>query len=92
MTKRLQVLLDDQDFVALQHSAAARGLSVAEWVRQAIDAARRRESSGDIDRKLDAIRTAVRHSGPTGPIERLTADIDRGYAAGGATDVGTAGY
>jgi hypothetical protein len=83
MTKRLQVLLDDDDFAALQQSATARGLSVAEWVRQAIGAARRRESSADIDRKLDAIRTAVRHTGPTGPIERLTADIERGYAVGG---------
>lgn len=92
MTKRLQVLLDDPEYAALQQSAAARGLSVAEWVRQAIDAARRRESSGDIDRKLDAIRTAVRHSGPTGPIERLTADIDRGYAAGGSGDAGAAAY
>lgn len=83
MTKRLQVLLDDDDFAALQQSAAARGLSVAEWVRQAISAARRRESSADLDRKLDAIRAAVRHTGPTGPIERLTTDIERGYAAGG---------
>jgi hypothetical protein len=83
MTKRLQVLLEDSDFAALQQSAAARGLSVAEWVRQAIVAARRRESSADIDRKLDAIRTAVRHTGPTGPIERLTTDIERGYAAAG---------
>jgi hypothetical protein len=83
MTKRLQVLLDDNDFAALQQSAAARGLSVAEWVRQAIVAARRRESSADIDRKLDAIRAAVRHTGPTGPIERLTAEVERGYVASG---------
>lgn len=90
MTKRLQVLLDDDDYAALQQSAAARGLTVAEWVRQAIVAARRREASGDIDRKLEAIRAAVRHTGPTGPIERMTADVERGYAA--ASDTGSAGY
>lgn len=90
MTKRLQVLLDDEDYAALQQSAAARGVTVAEWVRQALVAARRRESSGDIDRKLEAIRAAVRHTGPTGPIERMTADAERGYAAGG--DTGSPGY
>jgi hypothetical protein len=86
MTKRLQVLFDDAEYVALQQSAAARGLSVADWVRQAVAAARRRESSGDIDRKLDAIRTAVRHTGPTGQIERLTAEVERAYRGG--TDAG----
>jgi hypothetical protein len=44
-----------------------------------VGAARRRESSADIDRKLDAIRAAVRHSGPTGQIERLGSEIERGY-------------
>jgi hypothetical protein len=79
MTKRLQVLFDDSEYAALQQAAAARGLSVADWVREAVGAARRRESSADIDRKLDAIRAAVRHSGPTGQIERLGSEIERGY-------------
>lgn len=82
MTKRLQVLFDEAEYAALQQAAAARGLSVAEWVRQAVAAARRRESSGDVDRKLDAIRVAVRHSGPTGQIERLTAEVERTYRSG----------
>lgn len=81
MTKRLQVLFGDAEYAALQKAAAARGLSVADWVRQAVAAARRRESSADVDRKLDAIRMAVRHTGPTGQIERLTAEIERAYRA-----------
>jgi len=55
MTKRLQVLLDDPEYEALQLAAAARNLSIAEWVRQALVAARRRESSGDVDRKLGEV-------------------------------------
>jgi hypothetical protein len=82
VTKRLQVLFEDAEYAALQAAAAARGLSVAEWVRQAIAAARRRESTGAVDRKLDAIRAAVRHTGPTGPIERLTAEVERAYRGG----------
>lgn len=86
MTKRLQVLFDDAEYAALQQAAAARGLSVADWVRQAVAAARRRESGADVDRKLDAIRTAVRHSGPTGQIERITAEVERAYR--GSADAG----
>jgi len=79
MTKRLQVLFDDAEYAALQQAAAARGVSVADWVRDAVTTARRRESSAGLDRKLDAIRAAVRHSGPTGQIERLNSEIERGY-------------
>jgi hypothetical protein len=86
MTKRLQVLFEDGEYAALQAAAASRGMTVAEWVRQALAQVRRESSTADVERKLAAIRTAVRHAAPTGPIERLTADIDRGYAAGPAPE------
>lgn len=82
MTKRLQVLMDDADYAALHQVAAAHGVSVADWVRDALAAAQRRASSVGVDRKLDAIRTAVRHTGPTGQIERLTAEVERAYRGG----------
>lgn len=82
MTKRLQVLFDDAEYAALQAAAASRGMTVAEWVRQALTTARRAASTADIDRKLAAIRTAVRHAAPTGAIERLTGETERGYAVG----------
>ena len=86
MTKRLQVLFDDGGDAALQTAAASRGMTVAEWVRQALAQVRRESSTADVERKLAAIRTAVRHAAPSGTIERLTADIDRGYAAGPAPE------
>jgi 2-oxo-4-hydroxy-4-carboxy--5-ureidoimidazoline (OHCU) decarboxylase len=86
MTKRLQVLFEDGEYAALQAAAASRSMTVAEWVRQALAQVRRESSTADVERKLAAIRTAVRHAAPTGPIERLTADIDRGYAAGPAPE------
>ncbi len=81
MTKRLQVLFDDEEYAALQAAATSRGMTVAEWVRQALAAARREASTADIDRKLSAIRNAVRHAAPTGSIERLVGETERGYAA-----------
>jgi hypothetical protein len=82
MTKRLQVLLDDREHRDLQRAARARRMTVAEWVRQAIRAARHREPLGDASRKLDAIRRASRQAFPTADIDTMLGDIERGYGKG----------
>jgi hypothetical protein len=79
MTKRLQVLLADRDYKEIQRMARARNLSIAEWVRQALDAARRRQPVGDVAKKLETVRAAARHDFPTGDIEQMLAEIERGY-------------
>jgi hypothetical protein len=40
-------------------------MSLAEWVRQALDLARRREPLGGAGKKLDVIRAAAQHGYPT---------------------------
>lgn len=80
MAKRLQVILQDPDYREIQRAARSRHMSIAEWVRQALVLARRREPSGTVAQKLEAIRAATRHSFPTGDIESMLAEIERGYA------------
>lgn len=80
MSKRLQVLLDDAELRELRRVARARRMTVAEWVRQTLRDARRREPVGDAARKLLAIRRAAAHTFPTADIDELLADIERGYA------------
>jgi hypothetical protein len=75
----LQVLLDDGELREIQRLARAQRLTVAEWVRQALRAARRRQPSGDLHKKLSAIRAATRHDFPTADIEQMLAEIARGY-------------
>ncbi|MFZ0284626.1 MAG: hypothetical protein WAL32_05305 [Terriglobales bacterium] len=82
MTKRLQVILQDPEYREIQHMARARSMSLAEWVRQALDLARRRQPLGDVEKKLEAIRAAARHESPTSDIDTMLAEIERGYAAG----------
>lgn len=82
MSKRLQVLLDEPEWREVQRAARAQRTTVAEWVRQALRAARRREPLGDAGRKLDVIRAAARHSYPTADIDQVLAEIERGYLAG----------
>jgi hypothetical protein len=79
MTKRLQVLLDDGEWREVQRAARAERTTVAEWVRQALRTARRGRSTGQIDAKLAAIRTAARHDYPAGSIDEMNAEIARGY-------------
>ena len=79
MSKRLQVLLDEPEFRDLQRVARASKMTVAEWVRQTLREARRRVPAGDADRKLAAIRAAMRHEFPTADIAEMLEEIERGY-------------
>lgn len=78
MTRRLQVLLDDDELAEIQRLARRRHQTTAAWVRDALRAAR--DASGpDMERKLRAVRTAAAHSFPTGAVEDMLAQIERGY-------------
>ena len=79
MSKRLQVLLDERELRDIRKTARARRMTVAEWVRQALRAARRGESDRSVESKLAAIRRAATHSFPTGDIDQMNEEIERGY-------------
>jgi hypothetical protein len=85
MSKRLQVILQDPEYREIQRAARSRQMSIAEWVRQALVLARRREPIGDVEKKLAAIRAAARHESPTSDIDTMLAEIERGYSAGQQT-------
>ena len=82
MAKRLQVILQDPEYREIQRMARSRQMSIAEWVRQALANARRREPVGDVGKKLEAIRAAARHESPTGDMDTMLAEIEQGYSAG----------
>jgi hypothetical protein len=82
MSKRMQVILKDPEYREIQRAARSRSMSVAEWVRQALRQIRRSEPSGSVDKKLQTIRTAARLEYPTAEIDRMLAEIDRGYGIG----------
>jgi hypothetical protein len=82
MPKRLQVILQDPEYRDIQRAARSRHMSLAEWVRQALERARRHEPLGTVEKKLEAIRSAARHESPTADIDTMLAEIERGYSAG----------
>ncbi len=81
MTKRLQVLFEDDELRDIQRLARARRMTTAEWVRTALRAAREAEAGADVGQKLAAIRTAAAFDFPTADIDAMLAEIERGYAA-----------
>ena len=82
MAKRLQVILKDPEYREIQRVARSRHMSIAEWVRQALELARRREPLGSVGKKLDIIRAAAQHQYPVGDIDTMLAEIEAGYATG----------
>jgi hypothetical protein len=82
MSKRLQVILQDPEYREIQRVARSRHMSLAEWVRQALDLARRREPMGSMGKKLESVRRAAQHQYPAGEIDRMLAEIEAGYNSG----------
>lgn len=78
MSKRLQVVLDDAELEDIQRVSRAQHLTVAEWVRQALRAARREQPVYDVSTKIQVVREAARHDYPSGDIEDMLHEISRG--------------
>jgi hypothetical protein len=78
MSKRLQVVFEEEDYEALQSAAVAAGQTVSEWVRAAVRKVRRDQSSRPAEEKLAAIRSAAEHAYPTADIDRMLEEIETG--------------
>ncbi len=81
MSKRLQVVLKDEEFEQLREVAREQGMTVSEWVRQVLRKARSERPAVDRARKLAAVRAAARHDFPTADIDEMLNEIERGYGA-----------
>jgi hypothetical protein len=57
-------------------------MSIAEWVRQSLAAARRQQPEGSVTKKLEALRIATQHQFPVGDIDQMLAEIEAGYLGG----------
>jgi hypothetical protein len=79
MSKRLQVLLEEAEMAEVRRAARRERMTTAEWVRQALRAARRAVPEGDARKKLAAVRASARHEFPTADIGQMLAEIERGY-------------
>ena len=79
MSKRLQIVVDDEAADRYERCAAAEGLSLSAWIRQALRGAEREVSVADTGPKLAAIRAAYDHAFPAPDIATLLEEVERGY-------------
>jgi len=79
MSKRLQVLLPDTEMSEIQRLAKRENLTVGEWVRRALREARASRPVIDAETKLKAVRRGAKYAFPTGDVEQMLSEIERGY-------------
>jgi hypothetical protein len=79
MTKRLQVLMDDDELEAIQEVARKHHQTTAAWVRDALRRAREETVDPEAVRKLRAVREASTFTYPVADIDPMLAEIERGY-------------
>ena len=77
--KRMQILIDEAEYRRIQRVARRNGMTLAEWVRQALRAAFRDEPLGSRDKKLAAVRVAASFEFPTADIDQMLDEISLGY-------------
>jgi hypothetical protein len=79
MTKRLQVLLEDDELAEIQELARRRRQTTAAWVREALRKAREETVYPDAIKKLRAVREASAFAYPVADVEPMLEEIERGY-------------
>lgn len=79
MSKRLQVLIPDEEMSDIQRLARRDRLSVGEWVRRTLREARTQKPASDPETKLKVLRRGAEYSFPSADIDRMIGEIERGY-------------
>jgi len=77
--KRMQVLLEDGEYRRVQKAAKRQGMTLAAWVRRALQAAYREVPLTSREKRLAAVRAAAAHQFPTADIDQMLEEIARGY-------------
>ena len=78
MSKRLQVILGEEELRQFQAEARRDGMTLAEWVRQALRGRASASAAKEPGPKLAAIRAAARYEFPTADIDQMLDEIDQG--------------
>ena len=82
MSKRLQVLLPEEEFARIQSVASSQHIAVGEFVRRELRKSCETLGARSVEAKLKAIRKAAEYNFPTADIEQMNAEIEKGYSSG----------
>jgi len=80
MSKRLQVVLPDDEYRAVQDAAQRQGKPVARIVRDSLRRTLSEEDEIEPADRIAAVLRFARFTGPTGEIDQILEEIERGRA------------
>ncbi len=80
MSKRLQILMNDAEYLETQALAKRHHQTTAEWVRGVLREARQRAGRTDASEKLRAVQIAAGFNFPTCNVKQMLEEVERGYS------------
>jgi hypothetical protein len=78
MSKRLQLIINEKEMERLRKCAEREELTLSEWARRALERARREQEAPTAEQKRKALDRALICEHPTGDIDELLTEIERG--------------
>lgn len=78
MSKRLQVLLPDDEYRRIVRAARDRGKPISQLVRDGLRRELDAETEVDPAQRIAAVLRFARFAGPTGDIDQLLGEIEQG--------------
>jgi len=79
MSKRLQIVVKDEEASRFEECASSEGLTFSAWARRALRAAEHEVSTESPERKLTAIRAAYDYAFPAPDVASMLEEIEAGY-------------
>ncbi len=78
MSKRLQILMPDDEYRAVARAARRRGKPLSQLVRESLRRTVAETDEMEPEERIAAILRFARFSGPTADIDEILSDIERG--------------
>jgi hypothetical protein len=81
MSKRLQIVMPDEEYRAVRRAARERGAPISRLVRDSLRRTLAEDQSRPPEERIAAVLRFARFDGPTGDIDQLLAEIEAGRGA-----------
>jgi hypothetical protein len=81
MSKRIQVIMPDDEYRAVADLARRQGKSLSRVVRDSLRRTVAEESQEALEERIAAVLRFARFAGPTGDIDQLLSEIGRGHTS-----------
>lgn len=79
MSRRVEVVVEVEEFREVQRAARLARMSVSGWVRSALRTGLEAAAAHATNRKLEVVRAAACHSFPAGEIGAMLAELESGH-------------